>query len=113
MAAPGIEEWRTAKPEEASLIDEFEPAEDKLFEGISLRPTPGHTHGHHSLEVESDWGSLVVSGDAAMTRDFLRAEEGFHNSVDFELASKTIRELKRDFDLIIPGHDSLLVNRRP
>ena len=113
MAAPGTDEWRTANPGDASLIDRFEPAKGTLPEGVELRSTPGHTHGHHSLEVESDWGRLVVSGDAVMTRDFLREEEGFHNSVDFELASKTIRELKRDFDLIIPGHDSFVVNRRP
>jgi len=113
MAEPGIDEWRTASPGDAHLIDRFEPAEDNLPEAVELRSTPGHTYGHHSLGVESDWGRLVVSGDAAMTRDFLREEKGFHNSVDFELASKTIRELKRDFDLIIPGHDSLLVIRRP
>jgi glyoxylase-like metal-dependent hydrolase (beta-lactamase superfamily II) len=112
MAAPGIDEWRTANPEDAPLVDRFETAEDNLPKGIVLRPTPGHTYGHHSLDVESDWGRLVVSGDAVMTRDFQRAEEGFHNSVDFELAAKTIRELKKHFGLIIPGHDSLLVNPR-
>ncbi len=113
MAAAGTDEWRTANPGETHLIDRFEPAEGNLPDGIELRSTPGHSYGHHSLDVKSDWGSLVVSGDAVMTRDFLRAEEGFHNSVDFELASKTIRGLKRDFDIIIPGHDSLLVSRRP
>ena len=112
MAERGMDEWRTLSSSDSDLIDRFKPAEAHLPEGIELVATPGHTHGHHSLNVTSDWGNVVVAGDAAMTRDFLKAEEGFHNSVDFGQASKTIRRLKTIADLIIPGHDSLLVCKR-
>ena len=112
MAEHGIDEWRTSSPSDSNLISRFKPAEGYLPEGIELLATPGHTLGHHSLNVTGDWGKVVVAGDAAMTRDFFKAEEGFHNSVDSGLASKTIRMLKSATGLIIPGHDSLLVCSR-
>ena len=110
MAQKGIDEWAaSAAASEAALIDRFGAAEGNLPRGVELLATPGHTMAHHSLVVDTDRGGLLVAGDAVMTRDFLREEAGFHNSVDFERASDTIRGIKASFDLIIPGHDSLLV----
>ncbi len=45
-----------------------------------------------------------------MTREHFHAEEGYHNSVDFDLAAETIRRIKRDAALVIPGHDNLVLN---
>jgi glyoxylase-like metal-dependent hydrolase (beta-lactamase superfamily II) len=67
---------------------------------------------HCSLLVKTKWGRLIVTGDAAMTDDFFQAEEGFHNSVDFEQATKTIREIKNTADLIIPGHGNFILNHK-
>ena len=112
MAQRGIEEWTAgASAAEAALIDRFGAAEGNLPRGVELLATPGHTMAHHSLAVGTDRGRLLVAGDAVMTRDFLREETGFHNSVDFARATDTIRGIKASFDLIIPGHDSLLVIR--
>jgi len=46
----------------------------------------------------------MVAGDAVMPEDFLEAEEGFHNSVDFGQATETIRKIKQAAHLVIPGH---------
>jgi glyoxylase-like metal-dependent hydrolase (beta-lactamase superfamily II) len=45
-----------------------------------------------------------------MTPEFFAAEEGYHNSVDFEQATETIRQIKRAAKLIIPGHGNVILN---
>lgn len=104
MASAGLEEWREQDADADDVINRFLPAEENMLNGIELLLSPGHTHGHHSLLTETEWGRLVVAGDAVMTHDFFNAEQGFHNSVDFQQASETIRRIKARADLVIPGH---------
>ena len=94
------------------LHGSFVATEGRLPEGVGLLPSPGHTQGHHSLVVASPAGTVVIAGDAVMTRDFFSVEEGFHNSVAFEQASETIVRIKGLADLVVPGHDNVIVNRR-
>ena len=110
MAEAGLVEWRERAPQDAGLIDCFSPAEGQLPQGLDLLPTPGHTMGHHSLIADTQWGKLIVTGDAAMTPEFFAAEEGFHNSIDFARATETIRHVKATAKLIIPGHGNLILN---
>jgi hypothetical protein len=41
-----------------------------------------------------------------MTRDFWRDRQGFFNSVNLELAGRTILRLGESADLVVPGHDN-------
>jgi len=104
MSSAGLTDWKERSPNESELIDRFSPAQEHLPEGISLFPSPGHTAEHCSLLVRAKMGDLMVAGDAVMTEDFLEAEEGFHNSVDFGQATETIRKIKQAAHLVIPGH---------
>jgi glyoxylase-like metal-dependent hydrolase (beta-lactamase superfamily II) len=110
MAEAGLQEWRERNTQDAPLIDRFAPAEGRLPEGIALFATPGHTMGHHALVADTSWGKLVVTGDAAMTPEFFAAEEGFHNSIDFEQATESIRQIKAMAKLVIPGHGNLILD---
>jgi hypothetical protein len=58
--------------------------------------------------VDARWGKLLVAGDAVMTQDFFDAEEGYHNCVDMELATQTIRTIRERADWVIPGHGNLI-----
>jgi glyoxylase-like metal-dependent hydrolase (beta-lactamase superfamily II) len=108
MAQAGLQEWRERSPQESATIKRFVPASDRLPGGIDLLPTPGHTYGHHGLRMDSRWGRLIVAGDAVMTQDFFAAEEGYHNCVDFGLATQTIRAIKERAEWVIPGHGNLI-----
>ena len=110
MAAEGLAEWKQQRPADAELFERFEPAEGRLPEGIGLFFSPGHTHGHCSLLVDTRWGPLVVSGDAVMTPEYFEAEEGYRNSLDFDRAAETIRAIKRAAKLVIPGHGNVILN---
>ena len=110
MAAPALADWRERSPGDTAAIDHFETAEGRLPAGLRLYHTPGHLPGHHSLLGETRWGTLIVTGDAVMTTDFFAAEEGYHNSVDFAEATRTIQRIKGLAALVIPGHDNLILN---
>ena len=112
MAAAGLEDWKQRSPQDAASIDQFSTAEGKLPDGVSLLHSPGHLPGHQSLLVNTKWGLAVVTGDAVMTPEFFEAEEGYHNSVDFEVAAATIRKIKGMADLVIPGHGNFFLNLR-
>jgi glyoxylase-like metal-dependent hydrolase (beta-lactamase superfamily II) len=89
----------------------IEAAEGSLFGQIDLVPTPGHTLGHHSLRFDCDGLSVVAAADAAMTRDFWRERRGYFNSADLDLVARSIEELARIADIIIPGHDNYFLNQ--
>jgi glyoxylase-like metal-dependent hydrolase (beta-lactamase superfamily II) len=110
MAERGLAEWRDRAPREADLIDRFKPAEEHLPEGLSLFHAPGHTPNLYALQAETRWGTLIIAGDAVMNREFFEAEEGYLNSVDFDQAAETVRRIKATADLVIPGHDNVLIN---
>ncbi len=104
MASDEIATWRAHAPEDGEQIARFCAAEGALPIEIALLPTPGHTLTHHSLAFDCAWGRVLVAGDAVMTYDHWLHDEGHTNSVDFALASETIRRAKSVYDWVIPGH---------
>ncbi len=108
---PGATWWAAAGVaeginESGGRDKQFQPAPSKLFDAIDVVHTPGHTADHHSLRLDCDGLSVVVAGDAAMTRDFWEARQGFFNSADFDQVARTIDSLAEVADVIIPGHDN-------
>ncbi len=109
LAAPGA----AAKINESSEYKkQVEAVSGKLFADIDVVPTPGHTMDHHSLRFDCEGLSVVVTGDAVMTRDFWRDRRGFFNSVDIELAGRTIEEIAKIADAVVPGHDNWFLGGR-
>jgi glyoxylase-like metal-dependent hydrolase (beta-lactamase superfamily II) len=111
-SAEGLADWRARAPQDVPVIESFQPAEGRLPEGITLLPTPGHTPGHCALRFDSEWGTVVVAGDAVMTREFFGNEEGFHNSWGPSRAAETIRMLRAEADYIVPGHGNFFPTMR-
>jgi glyoxylase-like metal-dependent hydrolase (beta-lactamase superfamily II) len=110
IAEPAFADWSEQNPEEADVRRMFEPSTGQLPKSLTEVAAPGHTYSHHALLCDTQWGKLMVTGDSVMTREFFDAEEGFHNSVDFDAATKSIRMIKQTADFIIPGHGNLIFN---
>jgi len=108
LAAPDVAETLN---EAGRFEKEFAPAAGRLFDALDVVATPGHTLDHHSLRFRCDGLSVVVAGDAVMTRDFWVHRQGFFNSVDFETAARTMDALAETADIIIPGHDNYFLVR--
>jgi glyoxylase-like metal-dependent hydrolase (beta-lactamase superfamily II) len=110
-AFPQAEWW--AAGEVVALINEnssysrpVQPAPPRLFDEIELLHTPGHTAEHHSLLLVCDGQTVVIAGDAVMTRDFYAHRQGYFNSVSFDTAAETIDAIGRTADVVVPGHDN-------
>jgi glyoxylase-like metal-dependent hydrolase (beta-lactamase superfamily II) len=106
-----------AAPEVADAINRtqrlpkpIEPASGPAFAALTLVPTPGHTASHHSLHFRCDGYSVVVAGDAVMTRDHWRERQGHHNSADLAQAAQTIGQISALADIVVPGHDNFFIN---
>ena len=105
-------DWFAAGPVAEALIatgrleKAVRPAEGNLLGLAEIVPTPGHTFSHHSLRFDCEGRSIVVAGDAAMTREFWRDRRGFHNSVDFDQATRSMEALASKADIVVPGHDN-------
>jgi glyoxylase-like metal-dependent hydrolase (beta-lactamase superfamily II) len=82
------------------------PVCGRILEAMEVTPTPGHTASHHSLRFDCGGLSVVIAGDAVMTRDFWEHRRGFHNSVDLALAAETMERLAIMADVVVPGHDN-------
>ena len=108
FAAPAVAEALDAT---ARLAKGVRPAQGGLRDLVEMIATPGHTTGHHSLRFECEGKSVVVAGDAVMTRDFWRDRMGFHNSADFAEVARTMDALARDTDVVVPGHDNWFLTR--
>lgn len=87
----------------------------EFLPGVAPVALPGHTASLHGLAVRCSGRRIVVAGDAVMTRDHYR-EETTEFELDAAQAAETIRLLKsgtpgaRFADVVIPGHDNLLIN---
>jgi glyoxylase-like metal-dependent hydrolase (beta-lactamase superfamily II) len=90
----------------------LQPSGERIDGLIDVIHTPGHSMDHHSLRFDCEGMSVVIAADASMTRDFFRHRQGYFNSVDFDLAAKSIDHVARIADIIDPGHDNYFLNRR-
>jgi glyoxylase-like metal-dependent hydrolase (beta-lactamase superfamily II) len=102
-----------AAPETAALINStgnydkpVEPVTGVLCGEIAILPTPGHTNGHHSLRFDCGGQTVIVAGDAVMTRDFWQQRQGYFNSADPRQVRETMAHLADIARIIIPGHDN-------
>ena len=91
----------------------IEAAGPRLFGGIDVVPTPGHTMDHNSVRFDCDGLSVVVAGDSVPTRDFWGERRGYFNAVDLKLSARTMDEISSVADVVVPGHDNYFLNRSP
>jgi glyoxylase-like metal-dependent hydrolase (beta-lactamase superfamily II) len=115
MAGEVVSAWRDEPPEnddDRRVLDRLREAPGETAPDIALLATPGHTLNHHSLVFDAEGLRFVVAGDAAMTRDFIRARDYYFNTADTEAAVWSIEEIATTADMAVPGHDNHFLIRR-
>ncbi|MDH7489326.1 MAG: N-acyl homoserine lactonase family protein [Anaerolineae bacterium] len=87
--------------------------EATIVPGVKVFPTPGHTPGHQSVEVQTEAGTIVLVGDAIFTyRNFEpNMEEHWRYWVQQRFVSmidgwRSTEEIDRRADFILPCHDA-------
>lgn len=92
------------------VLERFKPAPDKFDEQVSLYPLPGPTLGHCGLLLTPPTSTIVIAGDAAVTGEHLLRGQVWEGSSDTEQALESLQDLLEIADVIVPGHDNLLLS---
>lgn len=93
---------------ELELLGRLEPASEKITDSVSLFPSYGATRGNASLLIAAS-KTVIVAGDAIMSRDHFDNQRVWERSVDPETAKESFVELREIADVIIPGHDNIML----
>jgi len=83
----------------------------EFLPGVRAVPLPGHTGNLHGVAFLHHGKRILVAGDAVMSKYHLDAEV-----TDFQIdpqmkakAAETIRNIKESFDIVVPGHDNMVI----
>jgi glyoxylase-like metal-dependent hydrolase (beta-lactamase superfamily II) len=94
----------------------FHAGDDELAPGLSLHLIGGHTAGMQAVRVWTRRGWLVLASDSA--HFYANMDEGRPFPIVHDVAAmleghRTLKALAGADDLVIPGHDPLVLTRFP
>jgi glyoxylase-like metal-dependent hydrolase (beta-lactamase superfamily II) len=75
---------------------------------VHLYPTPGPTVGAAGLLV-AGLKTVVIAGDAVLTRDHFDNGRVFERSADPKQARESFADILEVAEIIVPGHDTVLL----
>lgn len=96
--------------EEISLLKRFQPVPDRLAPQVDLFPLPGFTPGTCGLVLSHMNSTTLVAGDAVATVEHLEQGRVLRGCYDANQARESFVEAIEIADVIIPGHDNVLLN---
>jgi glyoxylase-like metal-dependent hydrolase (beta-lactamase superfamily II) len=95
--------------QERGMLDRIAKVPDKLTKRVHLFPCPGVTPGASGLLLTEASRSVVVCGDAVISRDYYEAGQVYEQVYDLEAAQASFRDIMEVADLVIPGHDNVFL----
>jgi len=93
---------------ESELLGRLEIAPDRVSPSVDLFPTFGPSPGHCSLIVRAA-KTVVVAGDAVIDRNYFIEGRVWDCSSDPEAAKAAFRDLCEIAEIIVPGHDNIML----
>lgn len=96
--------------EEIALLRRFQPVPDRLAPQVDLFPLPGFTPGTCGLVLSHMNSTTLVAGDAVGTIEHLEQGRVLRGCYDANQARESFVEAIEIADVIIPGHDNVLLN---
>jgi len=96
--------------QEIDLLKQLQPAPDKLADQVDLFPLPGFTPGTCGLLLSHLDTTTLIAGDAVATSEHLQSGRVLRGCFDTELARQSLTEAIEIADVIVPGHDNLVLN---
>lgn len=95
---------------EIALLKRCKAAPDKLAPQVDLFPLPGFTPGTCGLLLAHPTSTTVVAGDAVATSEHLERGQVLRGAFDIEAAQESLVEVLEIADIIVPGHDNIVLN---
>ena len=106
------DEDRPAIENEIKLIQSLRPAPDTLAPQVDLFPLFGYTAGTCGVLVSGATQTILLAGDAVASVDHLLAGQVLPGCFNLGQAKESLTEVYEIADVIVPGHDNLLINPR-
>ncbi|MHC4294666.1 MAG: MBL fold metallo-hydrolase [Planctomycetota bacterium] len=94
------------------LLKRFAPAPDSFAEQVSLFPLPGASVGSAGLLLSPPTMTVTIAGDAALTGEHVERGQVWEGCADSAAALESLQELLEVSDVIVPGHDNLILTPR-
>ena len=92
------------------LIGRFRPAPEQFGRQIHLYPLAGASVGSAGLLLTPATATIVIAGDAALTAAYVRAGQVWEGCADIEQAARSLQDVLELADVIVPGHDNVLLS---
>jgi glyoxylase-like metal-dependent hydrolase (beta-lactamase superfamily II) len=113
-----IQQFQQEKEDEAkrlleqdiAVLKRCDPAPDKLARGVDLFPLPGFTPGTCGLLLSHTNSTTLIAGDAVATAEHLEQGRVLRGAYDPEQAKESFLEAIEIADVIVCGHDNLVIN---
>ncbi|MCY2929099.1 MAG: MBL fold metallo-hydrolase [Planctomycetota bacterium] len=102
----------TALEAERKLIGRFLGAPEKFDELVGLYPLEGPSVGSAGLLLTPPTRTILIAGDAALTIDHVERGQVWEGGVDPEAAMASLQDMLEVADLIVCGHDNVMVAPR-
>ncbi len=112
---PPDEEERLLLEQEVAILKRCKVAPDRIADQVDLFPLPGYSPGTCGLLLSHINATTLLAGDAVATVEHLEQGRVLKGCYDADQARESFLEAIEIADVIIPGHDNLLLNpsRRP
>ena len=93
-----------------ALLKKTKAAPDQLAPQVDLFPLPGFTPGACGLLLAHPTRTIVIAGDAVATGEHLERGQVLRGAFDIEAAQESLVEVLEIADVIVPGHDNVVLN---
>ena len=95
-----------------AVIQRFRPAPERFGPQTQLYPLVGPSAGSAGLLLTPPARTVLIAGDAAVTRENLEAGQVWEGCADTHAAMESLTDLIEVADIVICGHDNLVVLSR-
>lgn len=107
----GYEQWSVANVRQIGDRLQTVRGDKKLTPGIALRHVGGHTNGSQAVEVDTDAGKVLITGDTIMLYDNVEKQIPVGLFHELRPCVDLMAELHRKNTCFIPSHDWKVLER--
>jgi glyoxylase-like metal-dependent hydrolase (beta-lactamase superfamily II) len=91
------------------LLERFRPAPEAFSEQVTVYPLAGPSPGSAGLLLTPATATILIAGDAAVTAEHVRRGQVWDGCADIEQAMKAMTDYLELVDVIVPGHDNVML----
>ncbi len=95
---------------ELKRIERFSPAPVEFAKQVQVYPMHGASAGSAGLLLTPTITTIVIAGDTALTAEHVNLGQIWKGCANTEQALQSLQDLLELADIIVPGHDNVMVS---